>query len=169
MGGARESSSSPQHRPGSSSGGARRLSADESQPLIGQEAIERIPSNISTYYEITEITEMGRMASLFFSRGGRNMFYICLVIYLYGDLAIYGAAVAKSVRDVACSYKPSNMTSSLNISDSEVINHYYHTTTDQHHLVLSHAGPGPAKQGWTPTESSSRCSSAPSGSLYSAM
>jgi len=119
MGGARESSSSPQHRPGSSSGGARRLSADESQPLIGQEAIERIPSNISTYYEITEITEMGRMASLFFSRGGRNMFYICLVIYLYGDLAIYGAAVAKSVRDVACSYKPSNMTSSLNISDSE--------------------------------------------------
>ena len=30
-------------------------------------------------YEIREITEMGRMASLFFSRGGRNLFYICLV------------------------------------------------------------------------------------------
>ena len=63
---------------------------------------------------------MGHMASLFFSRGGRNMFYLCLVIYLYGDLAIYGAAVAKSVRNVACSFKPPNMTSTLNISDSEV-------------------------------------------------
>jgi len=48
------------------------------------------------------------------------MFYICLVIYLYGDLAIYGAAVAKSLRDVACSYKPDNVTSPLNISESEL-------------------------------------------------
>ena len=48
------------------------------------------------------------------------MFYICLVIYLYGDLAIYGAAVAKSVRDVACNFKPPNITSPLYISDSEV-------------------------------------------------
>jgi hypothetical protein len=30
------------------------------------------------------------------------MFYICMVIYLFGDLAIHGEAVAKSVRDVAC-------------------------------------------------------------------
>ena len=43
-----------------------------------------------------------------------------MVIYLYGDLAIYGAAVAKSLRDVACTYKPPNMTSPLNISESEV-------------------------------------------------
>jgi len=125
MGGAREPPSSPLLRPGTSSAGggrgsARRQSADESQPLIDQDAIERIPSSVSSYYEITEITEMGRMASLFFSRGGRNMFYLCLVIYLYGDLAIYGAAVAKSIRDVACNYKPSNMTSPLNISDSEL-------------------------------------------------
>ena len=48
------------------------------------------------------------------------MFYICMVIYLFGDLAIRGAAVAKSVRDEACTFKPPNMTSSLNISDSEV-------------------------------------------------
>lgn len=103
-------------------GGAsiRRGSEDENQPLIDQDANEKIPSSVSTYYEITEITEMGKIASLFFSRGGRNMFYLCLVIYLYGYLAIYGAAVAKSVRDVACTFKPANMTSSLNISDSEV-------------------------------------------------
>lgn len=57
------------------------------------------------YYEITEITEMGKMSSLFFSGTGRNMFYVCLAIYLYGDLAIYGAAVAKSIRDVACTFR----------------------------------------------------------------
>lgn len=125
MGGARDTPGSPVLRPGTSSGGRgagsgnRRSSEDENQPLIDQDAIERIPSSVSSYYEITEITEMGKMASLFFSRGGRNMFYICLVIYLYGDLAIYGAAVAKSVRDVACNFKPPNMTSTLNISDSE--------------------------------------------------
>jgi hypothetical protein len=32
---------------------------------------------------------------------GVNIFYICLAIYLYGDLAIYAAAVPKSLRDVA--------------------------------------------------------------------
>jgi len=114
MGGARES---PVHRPSTNN---RRGSEDENSPLIDQDAIERIPSNVSSYYEITEITEMGKMASLFFSRNGRNLFYICLVIYLYGDLAIYGAAVAKSVRDVACTFKPSNGTQSHNISDSQL-------------------------------------------------
>jgi hypothetical protein len=39
-----------------------------------------------------------QMSTLFFSPMGRNLFYLCLVIYLYGDLAIYGAAVAKSLR-----------------------------------------------------------------------
>jgi len=91
----------------------------EERPLISSDAVERVPLSVSSYYEITEITEMGRMASLFFSRGGQTAFYLCLVIYLYGDLAIYGAAVAKSVRDVACTYRPPNMTSLLNISDSE--------------------------------------------------
>jgi len=98
----------------------RRQEVDESEPLISEETIERIQSSVSSYYEISEITEMGRMAGLFFSRTGRNLFYLCLVIYLYGDLAIYGAAVAKSLRDVACTYKPPNMTSPLNISESEV-------------------------------------------------
>jgi len=122
-GSSRETPSSPQLRSNSSSASRgslnRENSEDENQPLIDQDTIERIPASVSSYYEITEITEMGKMASLFFNRAGRNMFYLCLVIYLYGDLAIYGAAVAKSVRDVACTYKPPNMTSFLNISDAE--------------------------------------------------
>ncbi|XP_071256866.1 transmembrane protein 104-like isoform X3 [Salvelinus alpinus] len=33
---------------------------------------------------------------------GVNMFYICMVVYLYGDLAIYAAAVPISLMEVAC-------------------------------------------------------------------
>ena len=74
--------------------------------------------NYSTYYEINEIIEMGKMASLFFNRWGRTLFYLCITIYLYGDLAIYGAAVAKSLRDVACTYTPANTSDTFNISDN---------------------------------------------------
>ncbi len=49
---------------------------------------------------------------------GRTLFYLCITIYLYGDLAIYSAAVAKSLRDVSCTYKPENATSLFNISDA---------------------------------------------------
>jgi hypothetical protein len=101
--------------------------------------IERVPRNVSAYYDITEVFEMGKMATMFFSKTGTNiiiqmarqamiltpfvagktLFYVCITIYLYGDLAIYGllldyhyqalityklmrigAAVAKSLRDV---------------------------------------------------------------------
>ena len=62
---------------------------------------------------------MGKMASLFFNRWGRTLFYLCITIYLYGDLAIYGAAVAKSLRDVACTFTPANTSRSAgNISDN---------------------------------------------------
>ncbi|TNN23045.1 Transmembrane protein 104 [Liparis tanakae] len=30
------------------------------------------------------------------------MFYICIIVYLYGDLAIYAAAVPISLMEVAC-------------------------------------------------------------------
>ena len=75
--------------------------------------------NYNTYYEINEIIEMGKMASLFFNRWGRTLFYICITIYLYGDLAIYAAAIAKSLRDVACTFTPTNTSrSSGNISEN---------------------------------------------------
>ena len=62
---------------------------------------------------------MGKMATLFFNKTGRTLFYLCITIYLYGDLAIYGAAVAKSLRDVACTYVPSNTSKAAgNISEN---------------------------------------------------
>ncbi|XP_046458221.1 transmembrane protein 104-like [Daphnia pulex] len=56
--------------------------------------------------DIQETIEMGKLAHLFFNRGGTILFFICITIYLYGDLAIYGAAVGKSLRDTACTYFP---------------------------------------------------------------
>ena len=40
----------------------------------------------SNYYNIDQIFEMGKMAALFFNKPGRILFYLCLTIYLYGDL-----------------------------------------------------------------------------------
>ncbi|CAG0915602.1 unnamed protein product [Notodromas monacha] len=72
-------------------------------------------------FEIRQQVEMGKMARLFFNRGnfayfsrfrfllfagssllvGLLLFYLTIAIYLYGDLAIYCAAVAKSLRDIS--------------------------------------------------------------------
>ena len=35
-------------------------------------------------------------------QAGRVCFSLCMMLYLYGDLAIYCTAVAKSLRDVTC-------------------------------------------------------------------
>lgn len=110
----------------------RRVTEDKNENHDMEQDLERRPLILSSdpsrqsldsarnVYEITEITEMGNMAGLFFNSSGKNLFYLCLAIYLYGDLAIYGAAVAKSLRDVACSYRPENITSPLNISESSL-------------------------------------------------
>ena len=60
--------------------GRRLRGEQERQPLIQEEEGGRRGA-ARRGYEIREITEMGRMAGLFFSRGGRNLFYICLVRY----------------------------------------------------------------------------------------
>lgn len=54
-------------------------------------------------FEITNRVEMGQMASMFFNKVGVNLFYFCIIVYLYGDLAIYAAAVPFSLMQVSCS------------------------------------------------------------------
>ncbi|KYQ57143.1 hypothetical protein ALC60_03949 [Trachymyrmex zeteki] len=48
------------------------------------------------------------------------MIYLCFAIYLYGDLSIYGAAIAKSLADVACTYLPKNLTCNDTVPDTEL-------------------------------------------------
>uniref|UniRef100_A0A3P8TQ57 Transmembrane protein 104 n=1 Tax=Amphiprion percula TaxID=161767 RepID=A0A3P8TQ57_AMPPE len=59
-------------------------------------------SSAVDHFDILERVEMGQMASMFFNKVGVNMFYICIIVYLYGDLAIYAAAVPISLMEVAC-------------------------------------------------------------------
>lgn len=87
---------------------------DESRQLLDPDS----PS-LNEYYSIMETVEMGKMASFFFSKAGINVFYILITLYLYGDLAIYAAAVAKSLRDVGCTYVPANHTCNETIASSE--------------------------------------------------
>lgn len=67
-----------------------------------EDTIEHVPlfSQRSRYYVLDQKIELGEMARLFFNDTGRHLFFLCFAIYLYGDLSIYSAAVAKTLRDV---------------------------------------------------------------------
>lgn len=54
------------------------------------------------YYVLQQQIELGEMAGLYFNKFGRTLFYISLCIYLYGDLAIYTAAISKTLSDLTC-------------------------------------------------------------------
>ncbi|XP_042912634.1 transmembrane protein 104 isoform X1 [Parasteatoda tepidariorum] len=92
--------------------------ANEKVPLL-LNSVDTIAENSTEYFNITERIEMGKMAMLFFNKIGVNIFYVCIAIYLYGDLAIYAAAVSKSLKDVTCFYTPSgacNVTKNNSVS-----------------------------------------------------
>ncbi|KAI4470213.1 hypothetical protein MML48_1g10843 [Holotrichia oblita] len=56
----------------------------------------------SKYYSLNEKMDLGHIANLYFNKWGIILFYLSLCIYLYGDLAIYAAAIGKSLTDVIC-------------------------------------------------------------------
>ncbi|XP_048761288.2 transmembrane protein 104-like isoform X2 [Ostrea edulis] len=74
---------------------------DEQTPLLKSE--ER--DYRDDMFDIKERVELGKMAELYFNKIGVILFYLCMVLYLYGDLAIYAVAVPKSLRDVICTFK----------------------------------------------------------------
>ncbi|XP_055702855.1 transmembrane protein 104 homolog [Phlebotomus papatasi] len=55
-----------------------------------------------TPFSLTSRVEMGEMATIYFTGTGVAVFYLCLAIYLYGDLSIYAAAIGTSLKDVIC-------------------------------------------------------------------
>ncbi|XP_034174426.1 transmembrane protein 104 homolog isoform X2 [Osmia lignaria lignaria] len=90
------------------------------------------------YYVIRDKIEMGQMASIFFNKFGITLFYICFAVYLYGDLSIYGAAVAKTLADVACTYQPLNFTCNDTIPDTELCwEEYSVNRQDAYRIFLS--------------------------------
>ncbi|XP_030379559.1 transmembrane protein 104 homolog [Scaptodrosophila lebanonensis] len=92
----------------------------QDQIVGGGDELERVPLTIQNaefhYYQLNHKFELGEMASLFFNDFGRIVFYMCFIIYLYGDLSIYSAAVARSLRDVVCDH-----TNNTNVSQSNML------------------------------------------------
>lgn len=82
----------------------KRNSNEEDNELYWNTESETVPLTIQNmqfhYYQLTQKFELGEMAKIFFNDCGRILFYLCFIIYLYGDLSIYSAAVARSLRDV---------------------------------------------------------------------
>ncbi|KAF7698098.1 transmembrane protein 104 [Silurus meridionalis] len=92
----------------------RQLDPVETRPIL---SVQR--TGCVDHFDIVERVEMGQMASMFFNKVGVNMFYICLIVYLYGDLAIYAAAVPVSLMEVACG-NHSCSTGSIKYNDTDV-------------------------------------------------
>ncbi|XP_023171215.2 transmembrane protein 104 homolog [Drosophila hydei] len=99
----------------------RRNSNEDENELLSNTESETVPLTIHNaefhYYQLTQKFELGEMATMFFNDFGRTLFYLCFIIYLYGDLSIYSAAVARSLRDVLCEHDHSN-SSDISISES---------------------------------------------------
>ncbi|XP_033895696.1 transmembrane protein 104 [Acipenser ruthenus] len=91
-----------------------RFDRSETRPIL---SIQRGSSD--DHFDIVERVEMGQMASMFFNKVGVNMFYICIIVYLYGDLAIYAAAVPVSLMEVACGNHSCSAGSNINYNDTD--------------------------------------------------
>ncbi|XP_063229523.1 transmembrane protein 104 homolog isoform X2 [Bacillus rossius redtenbacheri] len=110
----------------------------EDTPLFSPDSLAKFPSPPQRYYTIQERVELGQMAALFFNRFGRVLFFVCLVVYLYGDLAIYSAAVAKSLADVACVYRPDNISCNSTLPDTALCwNGFFFTRMDAYRVFLA--------------------------------
>ncbi|MBN3304890.1 TM104 protein, partial [Amia calva] len=91
-----------------------RVDRSETRPILSVQ-----PGVSPDHFDIVERVEMGQMASIFFNKVGVNMFYICIIVYLYGDLAIYAAAVPISLMEVACGNHSCSAGSSIKYNDTD--------------------------------------------------
>lgn len=112
---------------------------DQIDPNSG--AIENTPLTIqnNNFYTLSDKVELGEMSTIFFSPAGSIMFYICIAIYLYGDLSIYSAAVSTTLRDVICDRNTTN--ASINVYSSVILEEpcwadHYATRFDIYRICL---------------------------------
>ena len=75
-------------------------STELSSPLIESTVTEHITPSYA--YAISYRYELGDMANLFFNKLGVTLYYIAIILYLYGDMSIYLVTVPKSMLNVTC-------------------------------------------------------------------
>lgn len=103
-------------------GGIDRFNGEEQLLDERNDSLEQTPlftHQQSGFYSLEHKIELGDMTGIFFNDFGRMVFYFCIAIYLYGDMSIYSAAVAKSVRDIICQHNSTSTLSAI-ISSTEV-------------------------------------------------
>lgn len=112
---------------------------DDQDPLL-----PRQESRDAELLNIVERIELGEMSKMYFNKVGRFLFYLVIVVYLFGDLAIYAATVPKSMVSILCN----NLTCVENMSlptsnlsapctpgfESEFLSK--HSRRDIYHLVM---------------------------------
>ncbi len=70
----------------------------------------------NNFYTLNEKFEMGEMSKLFFSSTGALVFFICIAVYLFGDMSIYSAVVSSTIRDVICEKPNSTINSTAQLT-----------------------------------------------------
>ena len=83
---------------------------DESRAIELQKSISMVLMAGGREWRVTELADYSELTVqynlvLYFFHCvsvavGINLFYICTIVYLFGDLAVYAAAVPKSLRDI---------------------------------------------------------------------
>ncbi|CAF0706838.1 unnamed protein product [Brachionus calyciflorus] len=97
--------------------GTDNIVTNENEEQNGSQYSDIEKKQADNLFAIRNKYEMGEMAGAFFNKTGQFFFYVAMILYLYGDLAIYDAAVPKSLRDTTCTYKSSDENQTLSESD----------------------------------------------------
>lgn len=91
------------------------------------------------FYTLDEKVELGEMSTIFFSSSGAMAVYLCLAVYLFGDLSIYCAALSTTLRDVICDRNTTNANVLINetiLRNEPCWNGYDPTRFDIYRLCL---------------------------------
>ncbi|CAI8024648.1 Transmembrane protein 104 [Geodia barretti] len=100
-----------------------------------------LPLGESDEYEIRKKYELGTMANMFYHPIGIVLYYVCICVYLYGDLAIYAVTIPKSMQQVLCSERKieREVVMASSVSNATQINGYF---TDVYYEPESGSGSG---------------------------
>lgn len=82
------------------------LSETEDSLMLPAAYIDNFPSEPKRLFTLDIKCELSEMATTLFNKGGQLFFYICVCLYLYGDLTIYSAAIGKTLVDLTCTTIP---------------------------------------------------------------
>lgn len=83
---------------------------EEDRPLL---------DNDSDFFEIKEKFEISELATALLSRPSRVVVVVCLITYLFGDLSIYCAVIARTLAHTTCS-RPANASCNATVPDTEL-------------------------------------------------